>query len=189
MLLAQYERQLLKAAGFLYPLQLLALAAGMYFVIKTGLEGYTVIPPLEEKKKLRSGLLAGLIWTYLMVQGCAFLHEKIRWLEAVGSFSLELYLCHMFVFYHRVVNDWLPQQENVVQIVAAATIAVALAWVIHMLFDLLWKAAAALSGEMRADVCDARAGRQECQLRKEFWHNGIVTEAGRAARHELLLFL
>ena len=30
----------------------------------------------------------------------------------------------MFVFY-RVVNDWLPQQENVVQIVAAATIAVA----------------------------------------------------------------
>ncbi len=112
MLLAQYERQLLKAAGFLYPLQLLALAVGMYFVIKTGLEGYTVIPPLEEK--IRSGLLAGLIWTYLMVQGCAFLHEKIRWLEAVGSFSLELYLCHMFVFY-RVVNDWLPQQENVVQ--------------------------------------------------------------------------
>ena len=51
----------------------------------------------------------------------------------------------MIVFY-RVVNDWLPQQENVVQIVAAATIAVALAWVIHMLFDLLWKAAAALSG-------------------------------------------
>lgn len=49
MLLAQYERQLLKAAGFLYPLQLLALAVGMYFVIKTGLEGYTVIPPLEEK--------------------------------------------------------------------------------------------------------------------------------------------
>lgn len=43
--------------------------------------------------------------------------------------------------------------------------------------------------EMSADVCDARAGRQECQLRKEFWHNGIVTEAGRAARHELLLFL
>ena len=80
-----------------------------------------------------------------MVQVCAFSHEKIRWLEAVGSFSLELYLCHMFVFY-RVVNDWLPQQENVVQIVAAATIAVALAWVIHMLFDLLWKAAAALSG-------------------------------------------
>lgn len=143
MLLAQYERQLLKAAGFLYPLQLLALAVGMYFVIKTGLAGYTVIPPLEEK--IRSGLLAGLIWTYLMVQGCAFLHEKIRWLEAVGSFSLELYLCHMFVFY-RVVNDWLPQQENVVQIVAAVTIAVALAWVIHMLFDLLWKAAAALSG-------------------------------------------
>ena len=34
MLLAQYERQLLKAAGFLYPLQLLALAVGMYFVIK-----------------------------------------------------------------------------------------------------------------------------------------------------------
>ena len=124
-------------------LQLLALAVGMYFVIKTGLEGYTVIPPLEEK--IRSGLLAGLIWTYLMVQGCAFLHEKIRWLEAVGSFSLELYLCHMFVFY-RVVNDWLPQQENVVQIVVAVTIAVALAWVIHMLFDLLWKAAAALSG-------------------------------------------
>ena len=143
MLLAQYERQLLKAAGFLYPLQLLALAVGMYFVIKTELAGYTVIPPLEEK--IRSGLLAGLIWTYLMVQGCTFLHEKIRWLEAVGSFSLELYLCHMFVFY-RVVNDWLPQQENVVQIVAAATIAVALAWVIHMLFDLLWKAAAALSG-------------------------------------------
>ena len=143
MLLAQYERQLLKAAGFLYPLQLLALAVGMYFVIKTELAGYTVIPPLEEK--IRSGLLAGLIWTYLMVQGCAFLHEKIRWLEAVGSFSLELYLCHMFVFY-RVVNDWLPQQENVVQIVAAATIAVVLAWVIHMLFDLLWKAAAALSG-------------------------------------------
>ena len=143
MLLAQYERQLLKAAGFLYPLQLLAQAVGMYFVIKTELAGYTVIPPLEEK--IRSGLLAGLIWTYLMVQGCAFLHEKIRWLEAVGSFSLELYLCHMFVFY-RVVNDWLPQQENVVQIVAAATIAVAFAWVIHMLFDLLWKAAAALSG-------------------------------------------
>ena len=143
MLLAQYERQLLKTAGFLYPLQLLVLAVGMYFVIKTELAGYTVIPPLEEK--IRSGLLAGLIWTYLMVQGCAFLHEKIRWLEAVGSFSLELYLCHMFVFY-RVVNDWLPQQENVVQIVAAATIAVALAWVIHMLFDLLWKAAAALSG-------------------------------------------
>lgn len=143
MLLAQYERQLLKATEFLYPLQLLALAVGMYFVIKTGLEGYTVIPPLEEK--IRSGLIAGLIWTYLMVQGCAFLHEKIRWLEAVGSFSLELYLCHMFVFY-RVVNDWLPQQENVVQIVAAVTIAVALAWVIHMLFDLLWKAAAALSG-------------------------------------------
>lgn len=82
----------------------------MYFVVKTELAGYTVIPPLEEK--IRSGLLAGLIWTYLMVQGCAFLHEKIRWLEAVGSFSLELYLCHMFVFY-RVVNDWLPQQENV----------------------------------------------------------------------------
>lgn len=143
MLLAQYERQLLKAAEFLYPLQLLALAVGMYFVIKTELTGYTVIPPLEEK--IRSGLLAGLIWTYLMVQVCAFLHEKNRWLEAVGSFSLELYLCHMFVFY-RVVNDWLPQQENVVQIVAAATIAVALAWVIHMLFDLLWKAAAALSG-------------------------------------------
>ncbi|MFR6589485.1 MAG: hypothetical protein ACLURV_04110 [Gallintestinimicrobium sp.] len=39
----------------------------------------------------------------------------------MGSFSLELYLCHMFVFY-RVVNDWLPQQENVVQIVAAATL-------------------------------------------------------------------
>ena len=143
MLLAQYERQLLKAAGFLYPLQLLALAVGMYFVIKTELAGYTVIPPLEEK--IRSGLLAGLIWTYLMVQGCAFLHEKIRWLEAVGSFSLELYLCHMFVFY-RVVNDWLPQQENVVQIVAAVTIAVALAWVIHMLFDLLWKAAATQRG-------------------------------------------
>ena len=143
MRLAQYERQLLKAAGFLYPLQLLALAVGMYFVIKTELAGYTVIPPLEEK--IRSGLLAGLIWTYLMVQVCAFSHEKIRWLEAVGSFSLELYLCHMFVFY-RVVNDWLPQQENVVQIVAAATIAVALAWVIHMLLDLLWKAAAALSG-------------------------------------------
>ena len=81
----------------------------------------------------------------LDVSDGAGLHEKIRWLEAVGSFSLELYLCHMFVFY-RVVNDWLPQQENVVQIVAAATIAVALAWVIHMLFDLLWKAAAALSG-------------------------------------------
>lgn len=74
MLLAQYERQLLKAAGFLYPLQLLALAVGMYFVIKTGLEGYTVIPPLEEK--IRSGLLAGLIWTYLMVQGCAFCMRK-----------------------------------------------------------------------------------------------------------------
>lgn len=49
MLLAQYERQLLKAAGFLYPLQLLALAVGMYFVVKTELAGYTVIPPLEEK--------------------------------------------------------------------------------------------------------------------------------------------
>lgn len=49
MLLAQYERQLLKAAGFLHPLQLLALAVGMYFVIKTELAGYTVIPPLEEK--------------------------------------------------------------------------------------------------------------------------------------------
>lgn len=44
MLLAQYERQLLKAAGFLYPLQLLALAVGMYFVIKTELAGYIVIP-------------------------------------------------------------------------------------------------------------------------------------------------
>ena len=30
--------------------------------------------------------------------------------------------------------------------IVGATIAVALAWVIHMLFDLLWKAAAALSG-------------------------------------------
>ena len=74
MLLAQYERQLLKAAEFLYPLQLLALAVGMYFVIKTGLEGYTVIPLLEEK--IRSGLIAGLIWTYLMVQGCAFLQDR-----------------------------------------------------------------------------------------------------------------
>ena len=60
MLLAQYERQLLKAAGFLYPLQLLALAVGMYFVIKTGLEGYTVIPPLEEKNPQRSACRADL---------------------------------------------------------------------------------------------------------------------------------
>lgn len=36
MLLAQYERQLLKAAGFLYPLQLLALAVGMYLSSKRG---------------------------------------------------------------------------------------------------------------------------------------------------------
>ena len=43
--------------------------------------------------------------------------------------------------------------------------------------------------EEKYGITDARAGRQECQLRKEFWHNGIVTEAGRAARHELLLFL
>ena len=60
MLLAQYERQLLKAAGFLYPLQLLALAVGMYFVIKTELAGYTVIPPLEEKNPQRSACRADL---------------------------------------------------------------------------------------------------------------------------------
>ena len=116
MLLAQYERQLLKAAGFLYPLQLLALAVGMYFVIKTELAGYTVIPPLEEK--IRSGLLAGLIWTYLMVQGCAFLHEKSV-VEAVGAAGAVSVL--MFVFYSRLsmtgcrsrkmlCRSWLPPQ-------------------------------------------------------------------------------
>ena len=78
------QRRLLKAAGFLYPLQLLALAVGMYFVVKTELAGYTVIPPLEEKSAQRSACRADL--DVSDGAGCAFLHEKIRWLEAVGSF-------------------------------------------------------------------------------------------------------
>ena len=68
--------------------------------------------------------------------------------ETLTSVQIQMpgFVVEQFLSLIHIFNDWLPQQENVVQIVAAVTIAVVLAWVIHMLFDLLWKAAAALSG-------------------------------------------
>lgn len=137
MLLAQYERPLLKAASFCWPVQLILLGAGMIWAIKTGLAARTDLPALAVK--IRNGLLANGIWTYSAVQLGGLSLCRGRAIEFLGSLSLELYLCHMFFFY-RIVNRF-TEWGRIWQGAAAFVLAVAVSWGISRLFGLLWKAA------------------------------------------------
>lgn len=145
MLLAQYERQLLRAASFLYPVQLFALAAGMVWAVRTGLAARTQLPELSVR--LRDGLIANGIWTYLAAQSGGMFTHGGRALGFLGSFSLELYLSHMFVFY-RVVN-YFTEWGIIVQGIVSFGLAVLISWGINRLFALLWKTADAVGGRKR----------------------------------------
>ena len=145
MILAQYERQLLRAASFLYPVQLLVLAAGMAWAVKTGLDVRTQSLALFEK--IRGGLLANGIWTCLAAQSGGIFRHGGRALEFLGSFSLELYLSHMFLFY-RIVNRF-TEWNRIVQGIIAFGLAVLISWGINRLFGLLWKAADTLGGQKK----------------------------------------
>lgn len=142
MLLAQYERQLLRAASFLYPVQIAALAAGMVWAVKTGLAARTQLPGVSVR--LRDGLIANGIWTYLAAQSGGIFPHGGRALEFLGSFSLELYLSHMFVFY-RIVNQF-TEWNRIAQGAVSFGLAVLISWGINRLFALLWKTADTVGG-------------------------------------------
>ncbi|MDO4293742.1 MAG: acyltransferase [Eubacteriales bacterium] len=143
-LLAQYERALLRAASFLYPLQLLLLIAGMAWAVKTGLAARLTVPPQPERAF--GGLLAALCFSLLAAQAGGLSRLRGRWIETLGSFSLELYLCHMFLFY-RVVNS-LTDWGRIPQGLLALALAMAVSWCINRLFGLLWGAAERLGAKV-----------------------------------------
>lgn len=145
-LLAHYEKKLLKAAGFFYPAQLLLLAAGLCWVVKSGLEGR--LAPVELSDKIKNGVLACAIWSLFCAQAAPLTARFFGFLQPVGKLSLEIYLLHMFIFY-RVVNTY-TDLNHILQGIAALALTAAAAWLINLLFTLLWKAADALNGGRRA---------------------------------------
>ncbi|MFQ8702802.1 MAG: acyltransferase family protein [Eisenbergiella sp.] len=122
-----------------------ALAAGMVWAVRTGLAARTQLPELSVR--LRDGLIANGIWTYLAAQSGGMFTHGGRALGFLGSFSLELYLSHMFVFY-RVVNHF-TEWGIIVQGIVSFGLAVLISWGINRLFALLWKTAYAVGGRKR----------------------------------------
>lgn len=144
-LLAQYEKKLLKAAGFLYPLQLLALAVGMGWVVKSGLEGR--LAPAEISDKIKYGVLASSIWALFCAQAAEPMTRFLNFLQPVGKISLEIYLLHMFIFY-RVINTY-TDLNRILQLLVSLVLTAAASWLVNLLFSLLWKAADVLSGRKK----------------------------------------
>lgn len=144
--IAQYEKELLKCFNFLYPVWIAVLAAGVGWVVKSGMDG-RLIPP-SGWEKIRDGIAASAVWTLFAAQAAGLLAGRpLRVLAFLGEISLEMYLLHLFLFY-RVLNGF---PELGILTVGALTVGltVVLSWLIHWLFSLLFSAAEALGGGKR----------------------------------------
>lgn len=142
-LLAQYEKKLLPLAGFLYPLQLVGLAAGMCWVIKSGMEARLAAQSVMDKMKY--GTLATILWTAAGTQIAGFFSAWQNVLNPIGKCSLELYLLHIFIYQN--VCLYLADETMLLQGVLALALTGVTAWLIHMLFSLLWEAADSVTGK------------------------------------------
>ena len=144
-LLAQYEKKLLRAADFGCLLQLLLLAAGMVWVVKTGLENRVM--PLEQPAAIRNGVIASGLWSLFCIQAAGIFQRRAGFMAPVGKISLELYLLHMFLFY-RVLNEFLDL-NRILQSAMALVITAGAAWLTNWMFSLLWSAVDTLNGRKR----------------------------------------
>ena len=143
---AQYEKKLLKAANFLYPVWLAVLLAGVAWVVKSGMDARLLLP--ERWEKIRDGIAAGILWSLFVLQAVCLL--KGRWLRVfafLGEISLEMYLLHLFLFY-RVLNGF-PKLDIITVGVLSIGLSVVLSWLIHWLFSLLFSAAKAVGNNKK----------------------------------------
>ena len=139
--IAQYEKKLLKIANFLYPAWIDALALGVGWVVKSGMDG-RLIPPMGWEK-IRDGIAASAIWTLFAAQAACLLRGRLLcFLIFLGEISLEMYLLHLFLFY-RVLNGF-PELGIVAVGALSIGLTAVLSWLIHWLFSLLFSAAEAL---------------------------------------------
>lgn len=134
--LAQFEKKLLKGVSFLRIVQLALLTAGMVWVIKSGLDAREVAQ--SAAARLKYGSLAAAIWSYFCVQLIGLQLPWPGFLQTAGKLSLELYLLHLFV--QERVAACLPQLHWGMQGILAIVATVLAAWLINGLFALLWKA-------------------------------------------------
>lgn len=144
-LLAQYEKKLLRGANFAYPLQLILLAAGMVWVTVSGMENRTVHQELTAA--IRSGVIASGIWALFCAQAAGLFEKAAGFLAPAGKISLELYLSHMFIFY-RILNDF-TDLHRILQSAIALVITAGASWLINWMFSLLWSAVDTLNGRSR----------------------------------------
>lgn len=125
-ILAEWEKELLRAASRGYVLQLGVLAALLIGAAQIGWEGR--LTASEGPALLAYGTAAGVIWTLFAAQAAALL-PPLRGAAFLGRISLELYLLHMFLFY-RVLNTW-TEWNRFLQGILALALSVLLAWLLH----------------------------------------------------------
>lgn len=136
---AQYERELLKAADFAYPVQVIVLTVCMVLAAKNGMDNRFV--PMNAVARIPGSVLAGGVWTLLGLQAACLLPEWLGILRISGKLSLELYLLHSFLYYR--VCDNLTGIGGIGQGAAALMLTFIAAWLVNRLFDFIfakWKA-------------------------------------------------
>lgn len=134
--LALYEKKLLKAADSGYPVWLLALAALMVWVVKSGMD--IRFTPVENCDKMVPGMAAGTIWTLFCIQIVRLLPKRLGFLKHPGRLSLELYLLHTFL-YNLVVN-FSGIGNRILQGAAALLLTALLSWIFNGVVSAFWKA-------------------------------------------------
>lgn len=133
--LALYEKKLLRAANFGYPVWLLVLAVFMVWVVKSGMD--IRFTPVENCDKIGPGMAASTVWTLLCVQLACLLPKWLGFLMFPGRISLELYLLHTFL-YNQIVN-YSGISNRLLQGAAAVSVTVLAAWLLHVLLEKIWK--------------------------------------------------
>lgn len=133
--LAFYEKKLLKAADFGYPAWLAVLAAGMVWVVKSGMD--IRFTPVENCDKIIPGMAASTIWTLLCAQLSCLIPKCFGFMKFFGKISLELYLLHT-VLYNQIVN-YAGISDRLLQGAAAVCATVLAAWLLHFILEKIWK--------------------------------------------------
>jgi Predicted acyltransferases len=94
---AEYEEPVKKAADKAGYFVIAALGAGMFFVIRSGLDENVAVGR-EEEQLLRMEIGAAVIWTLLVLFLVSRLRIKEKIFAFLGKCSLYIYLTHTFIF-------------------------------------------------------------------------------------------
>ncbi len=94
---AEYEEPLRKAADRAGGIMIAVLAAGMFFVVRSGLDENVAVGR-EAEQLLRMEIGAAVIWTLLVLLLVSKLRIKEKVVAFLGKCSLYIYLTHTYIF-------------------------------------------------------------------------------------------